>query len=92
MSTYNTKHGAGDLVWYLNSDFKAKQGIVESVMLSSTLVKAAGKGNTYEVETDGRTWKVQTYVQYAIDGQHMHEGRVFSSIEDLIEHVRDDSK
>lgn len=95
MGTYTTKHAAGDSVFYINTEFQAQRGLVASVMVQEQLIPTrgpSGKEVDYQLAEDGKSLRTQTYVQYMIDGQNMHEGRVFSSIEDLVEHVRGDSK
>lgn len=94
MGTYTTKHKAGDSIFYIGPDFRAKRGEVHAAMVQETRVvlsPATHPQQSFATNPDG-SYKTETYVQYMIDGQYMPEERVFSSIEDLMEHVRGDSK
>lgn len=89
MSSQKQRPKPGDAVFYIGSDYRAHTGLVFSVTEQSQLCPLPASthpGQSFETNPDG-SLKIATYVQYGIEGQNLHEGRVFSSMEDLMQFV-----
>jgi len=81
MAQFNTEHDHGDEVWYLNAHFKAVQGNVSSVQITTQSAPSApGQSPGQPV----------VLIQYLIDSRYFGEERVFKTKEELINHISND--
>lgn len=85
MAQFNTEHDHGDLVWYLNSHFKAVQGRVSQVQVTTQDLTPSGNSET------GFNPRIAVLIQYLIEGRYFGEDRVFKTKVELIEHITNES-
>lgn len=85
-----TKYNPEQMVWYIGTDFKAKEGKIDSVQTTVQIAPSSENRSVILVAPGiGEHGKPQTItiIQYLIEARYMVEARVFGTREELVAYV-----